>query len=252
MIMERARLLREILAEGKSLTKNEIVDIIKSQYPEEWAEKERYYLSDGKDEKFVCRQIGAEINSSLTDKKGGWVKLGRVTRKQNTEGVWVYTITPEYFNFLRNQTFRNEFLDEEPQTNEIDESNEEFDNFSKDWFVYLMKSNEFEGVFKIGYTDNLERRQKELISPSNKVYNVFDFRIKFWVKIDTQTNMKLMEDTLHAYFHIYRKWKKNGNSINTEIFVHPEMEKFFLDFVLLNYITNDHYKSKVLNFKLDS
>jgi|688.fasta_scaffold383146_2 hypothetical protein len=254
--MDKARIIREIMVSGKSYTTKEVANIIKESYPNEWEEKEKYYLLGGKDEEYVFRQVRAEVGCTFAQTRGGWIKNERVTREKNEEGSWVYTITPEYQQFLKtNNVISSHFLDTDESNFELEIIEDEkivddCEECPKDYYVYLMKSDEFDNTYKIGYTDSLERRPKELRSPSNKVYNIFNFYVKYWVKLSSKLEMELMEDTLHRYFHRNRKYPKNGNTVLTEIFVNSNLEYLFSDFVLINYINNDYHKNVVLDSKL--
>ena len=253
--MDKARILREIMVSGKSYTTKAIVDIIKFNYVEEWCEKENYYLDGGKDEMFVYNQIRAEVGSTFTHFRAGWIVLNRATRQKNENNLWQYTITPEYQKFLLDNQDTN-FINDVEEIVTIDEVvNEEIfdecDECPKDYYVYLMKSNEFDNTYKIGYTDNLERRPKELNSPSNKVYNIFNFYVKMWVKLSDKKEMMSLENTLHDYFHRNRKYKKNGSSVDTEIFVNSQMESMFKKFILKNYIKDEYQKGVVLEHNMN-
>ena len=253
--MDKVRILREILVSGKSYTTIEIVNIIKTDYPSEWAEKMVYYLNGGKDETYVFNQVRAEIGSTFGSNERGWVKLSRVTRDKNEDGVFTYTITPEYQEFLKNND-GSKFLtdidesEDEVVTEDDDINDDECEDCPKEYYVYLMKSDEFDNTYKIGYTDDLVRRPKELRSPSNKVYNIFNFYVKQWVKVSSFKEMELMEDTLHDYFHRVRKYPKNGNSVRTEIFAHPNMESMFTNFIVRNYIKDEYQKDVVVEYNL--
>lgn len=253
--MDTSRIIREIMVSGKTYTTKEIVDIIKSDYTQEWAEKQKYYLNGGKDEVYVYNQIRAEVGSTFTKTPSGWMDLSRVTREKNINGIWAYTITPEYQKFLQdnqNTQFINQV--EESLTNDelVDEEiYDECDDCPKDYYVYLMKSDEFDNTYKIGFTDNLERRPKELNSPSNKVYNIFNFYVKMWVKLSDKKEMMSLENTLHDYFHRNRKYKKNGSSVDTEIFVNSQMESMFKRFILKNYIEDEYQKGVVVEHNMN-
>lgn len=252
-------MVREILLSGEKLTAPQIIDIIKNKYPEEWESKERYYLDGGKDEEYVYRQVRAEITSLLGVHKNGWTAKNRCTRNKDENGEWVYLITDEYRNFLTNNTV-SEFLDETDDIENVDELvydvdrqiEEECEDCPKEYFVYLMKSDEFDNTYKIGFTDNIERRPKELRSPSNKVYNIFNFYVLNWVKVTSKKEMELMEDTLHTYFHRDRKYRKNGGTVDTEIFVNPNMKSLFRNFILKNYITDDYNKTLIVDHNFDN
>ena len=250
--MDTARILREIMVGGQTYTSREIANIIKESYPTEFQEKAQYYLLDGKDEEFVIGQIRGEVNASLG---GRWIRKKRATREKNEQNIWAYTITPEYQKFLRDNQdtqFIND-VEEDVSSEDVimEEIFDECEDCPKNYYVYLMKSNEFDNTYKIGYTDNLERRPKELNSPSNKVYNIFNFYLKTWVKLSDKKEMMSLENTLHDYFHRNRKYKKNGSSVDTEIFVNSQMESMFKKFILKNYIEDEYQKGVVLEHNMN-
>jgi predicted GIY-YIG superfamily endonuclease len=250
--MDKARILREIMVKGESLTTKEIALRIKNEYPQEWAEKAEYYLSKGEDEKFVISQLRGEIGATFYSSQGGWVNLGRIKREKNENGVWVYTITSEYQSFLMNAT-QESFLDTETDNSNGDNyesTYEECDDCLNEYFVYLMKSSIFSNTYKIGFTDNLSRREKELLSPSNKVYNVFDFKVCLWTQLTDKSEMEQMEKNLHSYFFKNRLFQKNGSAINTEIFINNNLEKLFTEFVRRNYLDDSYKKGVVVKYNL--
>tara|TARA_B110000503_G_scaffold130912_1_gene204843 strand:+ start:7043 stop:7816 length:774 start_codon:yes stop_codon:yes gene_type:complete len=254
--MDKARILREILISGKSLTTKEIVNIIKNDYPNEWAEKQQYYLNGGYDDDYVYVQVRAEVGSALSGTRSGWIKLGWVSRQKNEDDVWTYTVTPEYQEFLKNNNNSKFLIDTDESEDDVIDTeknnidNDECEECPKEYFVYLMKSDEFDNTYKIGYTDDLVRRPKELRSPSNKVYNIFNFYVQYWVKLNSKLEMEMMEDTLHRYFHRVRKHPRNGNVVDTEIFAHPNMESMFTNFIVRNYIKDEYQKDVVVEYNL--
>jgi predicted GIY-YIG superfamily endonuclease len=248
--MDKVRLLQEIMVGGETLTAKQVAQRIKDKYPQEWEEKAQYYLSQGQDDDYVLGQVRGEVGATFYSNRGngGWVNRGFITRQKNEEGHWVYTITPEYQSFLKNilsESFSDLDVDI-PETEEVfDEFVDECQECTKEYFVYLMKSSVFPNTYKIGYTDNLLRREKELLSPSKKVYNIFDFKVFQWVQLVSKLEMEQLEKNLHSYFHKNRLFIKNGCAIDTEIFVNDQMEQLFSNFVYKNYV-NDPYQSGVV------
>jgi len=254
--MDKVRILQEIMVGGESLTAKQVAQRIKDSYPTEWKEKAEYYLSQGEDDDFVLGQVRGEVGAAFYSNKGnrGWVNRGLLTRQKNDDGHWIYTITEEYQTFLK-QNLSESFSDVDLNTTEIDEIVDEYTDDCqecvKEYYVYLMKSSVFPNTYKIGFTDNLLRREKELLSASNKVYNIFNFKVDLWVQLSTKTQMEQMEDTLHGFFHKHRLFKKNGNVIDTEIFLNSEMENLFRNFISKNYLQDLYQRGVVIKYKLD-
>ena len=252
--MELANILREILVSGESYTTTEITKIITTnpKYSSEWSEKKVSY----ENEKEAEEQLRAEVGATLgPNKRSGWIPKGRVTREKNENNIFSYTITPDYQEFLKKNDgskflIENEESQEELFYDDIDSLYED-DNCQdcpKEYFVYLMKSDEFDNTYKIGFTDDLVRRPKELCSLSNKVYNIFNFYVKQWVKVSSKNEMKSLEETIHGYFNKVRKYKRNGNTVDTEIFVYLNMESMFTEFIFKNYIDNEYQQGVVLDY----
>jgi hypothetical protein len=95
---------------------------------------------------------------------------------------------------------------------------------------------------------------RSTINRSSKIsryYNIFNFKVDLWVQLSTKTQMEQMEDTLHGFFHKHRLFKKNGNVIDTEIFLNSEMENLFRNFISKNYLQDLYQRGVVIKYKLD-
>jgi hypothetical protein len=191
--------------------------------------------------------MGKIISDAYLEVDDDTDKIGRIRKKVEWIEEIDRGILSEQFRkkLYCNSTFFSvdEFINESETEEIIEESVTPFD---KQGYVYVMESQTFQNVFKIGKANNINNRHSDLMK--DKTYGVFDLKIKGWVKVNDPENYERM---FHRYFHKFRLYPKNGLSVTTELFNSSLVYEFWKNFILTNYINNPHMKNEIFEYKFD-
>jgi hypothetical protein len=96
--------------------------------------------------------------------------------------------------------------------------------------VYIMKSNTFPGVYKLGYADKDAELRCSALS-TDKKYATFNLEVLGYVKL---SNYKRFEKAVHNQFAPVRINCENGCNIDTELFTSTTLPQDFKEYIQLN------------------
>jgi hypothetical protein len=200
------------------------------------------------DNKLLIGKITSEIYIGIDEDTH---KIGRLRKNVEWTGEMDRNIlSPEFCKQLHcNSTFFSvdEFITELNDESECQETIEECIIDSKSGgYVYIMESQTFPGVFKIGKANNITIRHSDLMK--DKTYGVFDLVVKGWIKVNDPENYERM---IHRYFFKHRLYTKNGLSVNTELFNNGLVYENWKNFIKVNYIDNPMMKDEILEYKFN-
>jgi hypothetical protein len=239
--MTRSQCIREILIENDNLNARQIMNILVEKYPQIWNDKLAFYADAGKEksESWVGNQLTAEISSTIR----AWHREGKIILDK-VSGLTTFTATDLYKSQLNgNQVIDNEniTIDEDE---EIDVDCEECND--KGGIVYILNSEIFSDVYKIGKTIDLEKRIYDLSKDTR--YGVFKLKVVGWIKVK---NYGEVEKMFHYYFNKYRLYKSNlGVNVDTELFkTNHNFYDMWKNFITSNYLNNSTMKNEILDYK---
>jgi hypothetical protein len=199
-------ILKSLLTENLKTT--EIVDKYYDECSDDVDNKRRYYISKNKEktEKELRTQILAEFSSDIT-RKYNKIYFDKVGDS--------YTLSEDgkkYYNEFYLKT--EDDVDVESEDIDIELTNDEIkEEFNKKGIIYLLKSESFEDVYKIGKTINLDKRLNDLKKDNR--YGVFDLNVLMYIECP---DYSIIERVFHKFFEDYRLCKKNNIGVDTELF----------------------------------
>jgi hypothetical protein len=126
----------------------------------------------------------------------------------------------------------------EESEDETQINSENLMNTDSEGVVYIMKSNTFPGVYKLGYSDKDAELRCSALS-TDKKYATFNLEVIGYVKL---LNYKRFEKAVHNQFAPVRINCENGCNIDTELFTSATLPQDFREYIQLN------QKQKYYNF----
>jgi hypothetical protein len=192
---------------SKTLKTSDLTDVYYDECSDEVESKRRYYISKNieKTEKELRTQLTAELSSNLNrvSNKNLFVKL--------PDG---YTLSEEGKKYYVDNFTSDNQEDDDFEAVEVEITEDDIkEQFNKRGIIYLLKSKNFEGVYKIGKTIDMNKRMIDL--KKDHRYGVFDlFPLMY---IDCQ-DYSIIERVFHKFFEDFRLCKKNDIKVDTELF----------------------------------
>jgi hypothetical protein len=243
--MNRSQCIREILVDNDNLTARQIMNILIQKYPQIWNDKVAFYADAGKEksESWVSNQLTAEIHRQILN----WKKEGKITSVK-INSINTFTATDSFKNQIKelsifddNVNNNSEIIISEDYEDDICE-----DCLDKGGIVYILKSDIFNDVYKIGKTIDLDKRMYDL-SRDNR-YGVFKLQVKGWIRVKQYGEVEKM---FHSYFNKYRLHKENFDlNVSTELFkTNFDLFDIWKNFIKLNYLDNPLMKSDIIDYK---
>lgn len=98
-----------------------------------------------------------------------------------------------------------------------------------DGVVYIMKSNTFNDIFKVGYADRDAELRCSALS-SDKKYGIFNLEVIGFVRCK---NFKRLEKAMHNHFAPVRIFSENGCNLDSELFNSKTFPQDFKDYLEL-------------------
>jgi hypothetical protein len=207
------------LKENGKMNTSELLEAYYQERPDLINVRRARYEAEGcpVTEKELYRKVQAEIGATIRQNR-----KYIMTQKENLN---THSLTPDGIKYYdAHYGMGTESYEE--STGQEDEFEAEEEAQPKIGIVYLLKSAEFPGTYKVGQTIDLAKRIKDLKKDNR--YGVFAFDAIMYVECD---NYLTIERTMHKFLEDYRLAKKNKNKsieVDTEIFKDcPHIEQEF-------------------------